>query len=164
MKHAEGKEETPLFVAQIFAWASVLLGGGLPLSMGALLALGGLLLYHLSGMAAWDPLFTYISDSYLPLGLTWLGLTVVSVLLFAAALLEVKESREADSSGLELALGLVRRFSRPVIRSLSLAYPLTLLYSSNCLTKAIFSVRSVCAELNVLIMAVGLTSSARRLQ
>ncbi len=153
-----------MFVAQIFAWASILLGGGLPLSMGALLALSGLLLYPLSGMAAWDPLFSYISDSYLPLGLTWLGLTVVSVLLFAAALLEVKESREDDRSELELAFGLVRRFSRPVISSLSLAYHLTFLRSTHCLTKAILWVRSVCKELNVLIMAVGLTSIARRLQ
>ena len=164
MKCAEGKEETPLFVAQTFTRASILLGVGLPLLMGSLMALGSLLLYPLAGPEAWDPFFAFISDSYLPLGLAWLGLAIVSVLLFVAALLEVRESREPNNSAVELALGLVRRISKPFIKSLSQVYPLTSLYSSYWLTRAILSARSGCAELNVLIMAVGLTSIARRLQ
>ena len=136
----------------------------MPLLMGALLALGGLLLYPLSGIAAWDPLFAYISDSYLSLGLTWVGLAVISVLLFVAALLEVKENRESSSPGLGFAFRPLWRFSRSVVRGMSLAASLNFLFSDHCLSKAIMSVRSFLTELTVLIVAVGLTSIARRLQ
>ena len=154
----------PMPVAKAFCMASIFLGVGIPVSIGMLLALFGWAVDPLVGSLAWDPFLTFVADSYLSVGLSWVGLGVITLLLFLAALLGVKDYREATSSAFEIHHWLLRRSSKLALSGFMVAP----LYFVGCpckvLTKGISSGTLISAVLTTLVASVGITSIARRLQ
>ena len=118
------REDDPMPVAKAFGASSLILGVGIPVSLGAMLALFGWALAPLIGSLAWDPFLTFVADSRTPLGLAWLGLGVITFLLFLTALLEVKECREASTSTFKFHRWLLRHGIKNALAGILIA-PLT---------------------------------------
>ena len=158
------REDDPMPVAKACGAASLILGVGVPVSAAALLALSGWALDPLVGPSAREPFLTFVADSYTPVGLAWMGLGVVTLLLFVTALLEVKESGEASPSTLESLRWVLLRGSRRALACIVIA-PLHL---AGCPplgpNRRISSVTLISAVLTTLVASVGVTSTARRLQ
>ena len=158
------RQDDPLPVAKAFAAATGLLGFGISGGIAVGLILCGLALYPLIGPSAWDPFLGFVDDSNPSLLVTLFGLSTITVLLFVAALTEIKDRGESTI----LASSLFPRILFPSRRSCLFGRSSVKVSADCCagsLLNTAFASYSLTSPVqNTLLVSVGLTSSARRFQ